>query len=437
LQKPDTPKSKESPTAPAFDAFDDDTEDSRPDPVAHGHVPVSTSYAPSTANRLRVFAGVFAILLAVAFFVVHNIKGRDEAQLSAATAALAEQAPPVEVIKVEIAPPTTTLMLPGEVRGWYTSTIYARVSGYVAKWIVDIGDRVKKDQVLATLDTPELDSQLEAAQHQLKVADAEVKVREADAEFAKTTFARWQGSPKGVVSDQEREDKKAQYAVSIAQLNAARARVSQGQANVDRLSFMAGFKQVTAPYDGVITERRVDIGDLVSASSTLLYGMAQYEEVRVFVNVPQAASGDVGVGTVVHISAAEYQKRVFEGKVTRTSEAIDPRARTLRVEIDLKNEDLALLPGMYIQAEFHLKSTSFVQVPASALLFRPSGPQVALITDKGTVKFQDITIGRDNGNFVEISSGLSEGDRVALNISSQIADGERVTVSENNKTAAK
>jgi hypothetical protein len=123
--------------------------------------------------------------------------------------------------------------------------------------------------------------------------------------------------------------------------------------------------------------------------------------------------------------------------VARTSDSIDPRARTLRVEIDLQNEDLALLPGMYVQGEFHLKSASSVQVPASALLFRPSGPQVAIVSDKDTVRFQDVLIGRDNGNFVEIASGLTEGERVALNISSQIADGDRVTVNDNNKTAAK
>lgn len=180
MQKPETTNSADPPQGPAFDLFDDETAGSGPEPAAHGHVPVATSYGPGTANRLRIFAGVFAILLAVAFFVVQHIKGREEATLAAATAVRAEQPPPVEVIKVELAPPTQTLTLPGEVRGWYTSTIYARVSGYVAKWIVDIGDRVKKDQVLATLDTPELDSQLEAAQHQLAVADAEVKVREAD-----------------------------------------------------------------------------------------------------------------------------------------------------------------------------------------------------------------------------------------------------------------
>jgi len=437
LQKLETPKSEKSPVEPATDTFDDQNDVVEQTQDEHGHVPVATSYAPGTATRLRIFAAVFAIVLGVAFFLVEHMKGSQEATLKATTASFAEHPPPVEVIRVEAAPPTQSLTLPGEVRGWYASTIYARVNGYVAKWVVDIGDRVKKDQVLATLDTPELDSQLEAAQHQLTVADAEVKVREADAEFAKTTYERWKGSPKGVVSEQEREDKKAQSAVAVAQLNAARARVSQQQANVDRLTFMAGFKKVTAPYDGVITLRRIDIGDLVTAGSTLLYGMAQYDEVRVFVDVPQNASVDLGVGTVVHITASEYTKRSFEGKITRTSDSIDLRARTLRIEVDLPNKDLALVPGMYVQAEFHLNSANAVQVPASAMLFRSGGPQVAIIQTNGTVKFQNVTIGRDNGNFVEIASGLTAGDRVALNISSQIADGERVTVSESDKTATR
>ncbi len=427
---------------PAFDALDDEnTENRQHDPAAHDHTPVSTSYAPGTGRRLQIFAVGFAIILAVAFFLVQHIKGRDEATLDTVTATRADQAPPVEVVRVGIAPPTQSLTLPGETRGWYSSTIYARVSGYVANWVADIGDRVKKDQVLATIDTPELDAQLEAARAQYAASEAEVKVKEADAEFAKTTFERWQGSPKGVVSEQEREDKKSRYAVSIAELNASQARVKLDQANVDRLTYLTRFKQVTAPYDGVITERRVDIGDLVTAGSTtntsLLYGIAQSEKIRVFANVPQSVSVDVGEGTVAQITASEYPKRVFEGKVARTSKAIDPRARTLRVEVDLSNSDLALLPGMYVQVAFHLRPTSFVQVPASALLFRASGPQVALIDADGTVKFQDVVIGRDNGNFVELASGLSEGDRVALNISNQIANGDRVTVKEEPKTAAR
>jgi RND family efflux transporter MFP subunit len=404
------------------------------------HAPVSTGDAKATGRRIRFAAATLAIMLGGAFVLVHEIKGRQESMLAAATAANAETPPPVQVMQVDVAPPTDALTLPGEVRGWYSSTIYARVSGYVAKWIADIGDRVKKDQVLATIDTPELDAQLDAAQAQLVASEAEVKVREAEVEFAKTTYDRWQGSPKGIVSDQEREDKKARYAVSVAQLNAARARVTLDQANVSRLTFLTRFKQVVAPYEGVITERRVDIGDLVTAGSTAnttpLYEIAQSEKVRVFADVPQIATGDVGEGTPAQVTAKVYTNRKFEGKITATSKSIDLKARTLRVEVDLSNDDLTLLPGMYVEVAFHLKPTTFVQVPASALLFRTAGTQVAVIDGNGTVKFRDVAIARDNGNFVEIASGLNAGDKVALNISSQIVDGDRVTVKEDTKTAA-
>jgi RND family efflux transporter MFP subunit len=425
--------------APAFDSFDDSAADELV-PEPHEHAPISTAYAKGTGRRISFVAAVLAVGLIAAFWYVQQDKARQEMALAHETAVRAEDAPPVQVIKVDLAPPTQTLTLPGETRGWYNSTIYARVSGYVARWIADIGDRVKKDEVLATIDTPELDAQLEASQAQLKASEAEVTVKEADVEFAKTTFERWQGSPKGVVSDQEREDKKARYAVAVAQLNAARARVALDKANVDRLAFTTSFKQVTAPYDGVITERRVDIGDLVTAGSTsntsLLYGISQYDKIRVFANVPQNVSADIGDGTVAQVTASERPGRIFEGKVTRTSRSIDRHARTLRVQVDLPNGDFALMPGMYVQVAFHLRPTSFVQVPASAMIFRTAGPQVALIGDNGKVKFQDVTIARDNGNFVEIASGLSAGDRVALNISNQIANGDRVSVKDEAKTAA-
>jgi RND family efflux transporter MFP subunit len=236
------------------------------------------------------------------------------------------------------------------------------------------------------------------------------------------------------VSDQEREDKKARFDASIAALNAARAHVMLDEAKVDRLTSLTAFKQVTAPFDGVITERRVDIGDLVTAGSTTntspLFGIAQTEQIRVFVNVPQGASVQLGVGSAAQVTANEYPTRTFEGKVTRTSESIDPQARTLRVEVDLSNSDLVLIPGMYVKVAFSLKPTTFVQVPASALLFRSGGPQVAVITDDDKVRFQDVTIARDNGHLVEIASGLAEGDRVALNINNQIANGDKVTVME-------
>ena len=403
----------------------------------HGQGAVPIGHDPGTGRRLSIFAGTFAIILMAAFFVVHHIKGRDQASLAAATAERAEQPPPVDVVNVQLAPPTQTLTLPGETSGWYSSTIYARVNGYLGKWFVDIGDPVHKDQVLATIDTPDLDAQLAAAQAQLVAAQAEEKVKEADAEFAKTTYERWQGSPKGVVSEQEREDKKARYEGGIAQLNAAKARVELDRANVDRLTFLTKFKQVTAPYEGVITERRVDIGDLVTAGSTAnttsLFRIVQSDQMRVFADVPQSASVHLDVGTAAEITAAAHPGQVFKGNVTRTSRSIDVHARTLRVEVDLPNKDFVLMPGMYVTATFHLKPTTFVQIPASALLFRAAGPQVAVVDKFDTVKFQDVTIARDNGNLIEIASGLSEGDRVAVNISNQIADGEKVTVAESGK----
>jgi RND family efflux transporter MFP subunit len=264
------------------------------------------------------------------------------------------------------------LVLPGETRGWYSSTIYARVTGYVARWLVDIGDSVKKDQVMAIIDTPDLDAQLDAAQAQLNAAEAEAKVKESDAEFAKTTYVRWQTSPKGAVSDQEREDKKARHDSSVAQLNAALARVNLDRANVDRLRYLTRFKEVSAPYDGVITERRIDIGDLVTAGSTNttpLFGIAQFDRIRVFANIPRSARVDLGAGQTAHIRAAELPNRIFEGAITRTSESQDRRARTLRVEIDLPNDDRALVPDVYVQVAFDLASKPSIQVPAGRLDF--------------------------------------------------------------------
>ena len=387
------------------------------------------------------FAMTLALTLGGGFFLVKSLKARNKAALAASTDLQSQEAPTVEIITVTHAPPSEALRLPAEARGWYGSAIYARVSGYLTNWLVDIGDRVKKNQVLAIIDTPELDAQLEAAKAQLKASEAEVKVKEADAEFAKSTYERWQGSAKGVVSDQEREDKKAGHATAEAKLNAARARVNLDKSNIDRLTFLAQFKQVTAPYDGVITERRVDVGDLVTAGSTSntspLFEISQYDQIRVFANVPQRASGETSVGTAAAITASEFPSEVFEGKITRTSQSIDPQARTLRVEIDLPNASQKLLPGMYLKVAFKLRPRTSVQIPASALVFKTGGPQVAVIRSNNTVKFIDVQIGRDNGNTVDIAAGLSGGERVALNINNQIRDGSGVTVKDNDKVASK
>jgi RND family efflux transporter MFP subunit len=304
----------------------------------------------------------------------------------------------------------------------------------VAKWYVDIGDHVKSGQILASIDTPELDAELVAAKAQLQVAQAQVKVKQADAAFAASTYARWRDSPKGVVSDQEREDKKAGDVTAAAQLDAAHAQVNLDQADVDRLSAFEQFKRVTAPYAGTIIERRIDIGNLVtagsSASTTSLYRIAQDDPIRVFVDVPQSAAADLmKVGVPAQISANDSSGQTIAGTITRTSDAVDPKARTFRAELDIPNPDRRLVPGLYVQVSFQLQNSGLSQVPAAALVFRSSGPKVAEVASDGTVRFRAVTIARDDGDSVELSSGVANGQRLVLNISNQITEGEKVRVS--------
>lgn len=374
-----------------------------------------------------------AIVLLCGFLLVHFLRASGESQLQEASKVESSRRPPVNVIVVRSSGATRPLTLPGETAAWYESTLYARVTGYVAKWYVDIGDHVKQGQILATIETPELDADLAAARAELTAAEAQVRVRAAEAQFASSTNERWRDSPKGVVSDQEREAKRSDFDSAVAKLNAARAQVALDRARVDRFMALTQFKQVTAPFAGTVTERRVDIGNLVTAGSingnTLLYRVSQETPIRVFVDVPQSAAGELmKAGVQVQITANSIPGRVFSGEIARTAKAINPQARTMRVEVDIPNTDQALVPGMYVDVAFALQSTNLVQVPAAALVFRSSGPQVAVVSDAGRVSFRKVTIARDDGNMVELGSGLSPGDKVALNISSQISDGETVAV---------
>jgi len=395
---------------------------------------VSISIAPGTGHKIKISTTMVATALLIAFSAVHLLKASGASKLSNMANSEASKPLPVNVITVGNGAGTLPLTLPGATAAWNETTIYARVNGYVAKWHADIGDHVHEGQTLASIDTPELDAELAAARAELTAAQAQVKVKEAETEFAKTTNERWRDSPKGVVSEQERQSKRADYDSALAKLNAARAQVALNQAGVDRLMAMARFKQVTAPFDGTVTERRIDIGNLVTAGSTStttpLYRLSQDDPIRVFVDVPQSAADRMKVGVSVQIRASNAPSNTFSGEITRTAKAINPQARTLRVEVDLPNAERVLVPGMYVDVTFQLAdSDSTVQVPAAALLFRSSGPEVAVVDNSGRVTFRKVTIARDDGNLLELGSGLGPGDRVALNISSQIGEGDRVTVS--------
>jgi RND family efflux transporter MFP subunit len=388
----------------------------------------------STRLRMSILALVFAGVLVVGFFLANAERRHKTNELAAATKVEMSKPPPVDVVSAKPSPVTRRLVLPGETAAWYDSKIYARVNGYVKKWFVDIGDHVTEAQTLALIETPELDAQLLAARAKLSASQAQVNVRQANADFAKSTYERWSNSPQGVVSEQERQSKKATSVAADSELIASKAQVALDQAEVERLTSLTEFKEVKAPFDGTIVERDIDVGNLVTAGSgsgmSALYRVAHNEPIRVFVNVPQSAADDLLTGDArASVSVGGNTSRHYDGKVARTSRAVNRQSRTLRVEIDLPNSDSRLVPGLYVQVSFTLKNPIGVQIPAAALLFRPK-PQVAIIDARNVVEFRDVKIGLDEGDVVQIESGLQEGDRVALNLSSQIASGVKVDAHE-------
>jgi RND family efflux transporter MFP subunit len=396
---------------------------------------VSTEFDPGTARRVKAGVVIGAALLVLGFFAVGVFRFFDERTVSKSGETAYSTPPPVDVVVAHPASVGQDLVLPGQTAAWYETTIYARVNGYVAKWLVDIGDHVKKGQVLATIETPELDAELAAAKAQLKASLAQVDARKAEAEFSKTTNERWRDSPKGVVSEQERESKKADYESSEARLYSANAQVALDRSRVNQYTALTEFKQVIAPFDGTITERKIDIGNLVTAGSasttTPMYRMAQTDPLRIFVDVPQSAYGELmNAGVPAEIRATGAVGGVFSGKIARSAESINAQARTMRVEVDMPNVDHRLVPGMYVNVAFRLQPRGLVEVPAAALIFRASGTQVARVDDNSKIEFTNVTIARDNGSLVELASGVKPGDRLVLNISSQIGSGQAVSAND-------
>jgi RND family efflux transporter MFP subunit len=393
----------------------------------------STQFDPDTGRRMKRGAVIFAVVL-VGLFVAVRVDRFFKDRALAHGAEQTSAAPRlVDVVAAEPVGAVQHLSLPGQTEAWHSSTIYARVNGYVSKWMVDIGDRVHKGQIMAVIETPDLDAQLAGARAQLQAAQAQVMVRRAQAEFARSTYERWRDSPKGVVSEQEREQKQADYQSAEASLKSAQADVTLDQARVNQYTAMSEFKQVTAPYDGVVSQRDIDIGNLVTAGSTSsttpLYVMTQNDPMRVFVEVPQSAAADLMEGRIpVQVQVPGNEGRTYTGSVTRTSQAINQQARTLRVEVDIPNAQQTLVPGMYVKVGFGLQPKGLVQIPAAALIFRSGGPQVAYVDKTNHITFRNVTIARDNGNAIELGSGVSPGDELALNVSSQIGDGDLVQV---------
>jgi RND family efflux transporter MFP subunit len=354
----------------------------------------------------------------LAWGILYRLK--DEANLRNAVAQTS--APSVSVVLPKRGAPVEELILPGNVQPFISSPIYARTDGYLKKWYFDIGAHVKAGQLLAVIDAPEVDQQLAEAKSTLATAQANLELAQITKDRYTSLFA------KHAVPQQDRDN-------AIGADNADKATVDADQASVQRYAALVSFERVYAPFDGVITARNTDIGDLInsgssSAPKTDLFHMAQTDTLRVYVNVPEEFSRGVKPGqTQADIALAEFPGRRFPGKLVRTADAINATTRTLLVEIDVPNPtSTALFTGSY--AEVHLKIASqnpTYIIPANTLLFRTQNLQVGVVED-GKVMLKNVTPGHDFGNEIEIVAGLNDSDHVIVNPSDSLVNGEAVQV---------
>ena len=397
--------------------------------------PSSTVQDAAAANRLRRVAIAVASVLAVLFAIGLVPRLVLHYRLAASAAAARDQLPIVATAYPRRADATFELPLPGTLEAILETGIWARTNGYLRSRSVDIGDRVAQGQLLADIDTPEIDQQLQQA---IAVRDqdrAHVVRFEADLALARTTLQRFLAAGVGAVSKEQIDQQQAATTDAEKIVDAGRATVNADEANVQRLLELQSFQKVYAPFDGVITVRNVDPGSLISAGSTSgtteIFRLAQVDVLRVFVFVPQSYAPDIRVGQKASVSLRERPDRTFDGTVTRTAGAVDPSSRTLLTELQVPNPDGLLLAGSYATVHFQIaQSAPPLLVPSSALLVDAQGMRVAVVDNDHRLHYRPVQIGRDYGQEVEILSGVAEGDVLASGLSAAIADGSAIEVAK-------
>ena len=369
------------------------------------------------SRRLILVAGgalVLAIVIAVGGIL---IRAHDESALAKQTDA--DAVPAVDVIRPRQNEPQATLSLPGDVQAWFEAPIYAQVSGYLRMWYKDIGAPVKAGDLLGIIDAPELDQQLHAAQARKAAAVADEKL-------AEVTAARWRHLlPTNAVSQQSVD-------VAVSDAAAKQAAVVAAQAEVERLQALEGFKRLVAPFDGVVTVRRTDVGALIKADSLPgpeLFAVADIHAMRVYVRVPQSYAAQVKIGMPADLHLPEYPDRIFPAKVITVAHQVNEQSRTMLVELEAPNPGHLLSPGSYARVDFKLTPyRKALIVPTSALIFQEHGMQVATVGNNARVDLKEIRIGRDFGTEVEVIAGLNPNDKVIDNPPDSITSGEKVKV---------
>lgn len=401
--------------------------------------------APAPARRGRLaLIGIGVLVLLVILLIVGYLPRRERNRALAATlkhekTTLLE----VNVAEARGTPSNSDLELPGNITPITEAVINARAEGYLRKRYVDIGDRVRKGQMLAEVEAPELDQQVQqgrasVSQSQANLGRAQHAVTQAQANLhlAEVTVQRWKALvDRGVVSKQEFDQKQAQFesdqsAVESARsdVRAAEDNVRASQANLQRLLDLQGYQKITAPFAGVVTARNVDVGALISTNgSTPLFKIAQTDVLRIMIDVPEQSSPFIKVGEPAEITLQEFAGRKFLGRVSRTANALDANTRTLPTEVQVPNHDLTLLPNMYAKVNLiGARTTPALMIPGDALIVRPEGTQVAMLASGNHVHFQPVEVGRDYGPEIDIRSGLKAGEKVILNPTDDVREGIQV-----------
>jgi RND family efflux transporter MFP subunit len=389
------------------------------EPVAVKIDDQSPELGPRKGLGKILFSVLASMVLALGIVIFWGIRSRVEAEtrLQATTAQAA--IPTVDVIHPQEGAPTEEIVLPGTTQAFTDTPIYARTNGYLKSWYFDIGARVQKGQLLAEIETPEIDQQLQQAQ-------ADFETAQANLELAKTTADRWQFLVKsGSVSKQETDQ-------AVSNLAATKAAANASAANVRRLEELQSFEKVYAPFGGVITARNTDVGDLIDAGASTqprqLFHMASIRELRVYVPVPEVYAPAARPGASAVLTLDEYPGETFHGKLVRTSDSIDTSSRTLLVEIDVDNPAGRLLPGAYVFVRLKMPVKGrFVTVPSNTLLFRREGLEVGVVRNS-KADLVPVKIGRDYGSTVEIVSGLQASATVILDPADSLVTGTPVQV---------
>ena len=458
------------------------TEDKTGEPGQAEQEPLLKPAPEAASNKSRPkrrFTLVLPALIALVLFAALMLAGvlprlARNKKVTAASLAVQNSIPNVNVVQVREAPASSDLQLPGDVEAIQVATIAAQTTGYLRKFHADIGDRVAAGQLLAEIDTPEVDQQLQQAR--ANVAQAVASLGQAQAnlnqattnmEYARVTYERNQYlAQQHVVAEQTRDQMKAAFDVAKAtvdamqaNINAAKATIASNEANVRSLQALQGFQRVYSPFAGVITARNIEVGSLISPSSSSvssstgttsssstipgggttpsgtnapansggLFQIARIDTLRIFISVPQTFASNIKAGQTANISVRELPAKTFTGRVVRTTSALDPGSRTLLTEVQTSNPDYQLLPGMYATVNFGVQSADPpVRIPATALIIRADGPQVAVVTGEQKLHYQKVVIGRDYGNQLDIISGLEPGATVIVNVADGLQEGAQV-----------